>query len=75
MYSDQLRGKWNQIKGGAKIQWGNLTDDDLDRIAGNAEMLVGLVQMRHGYRRERAASEVQRFTIHYAGEPPSKLML
>lgn len=75
MYSEQLRGKWHQIKGGAKIHWSNLTNDDLDRIAGNAEMLVGLVQTRHGYPRDRAASEVERFTIRYAGEAQGKLAL
>ncbi|TIT28983.1 MAG: CsbD family protein, partial [Mesorhizobium sp.] len=32
---DQIKGKWMQVKGKAKEQWGDLTDDDLDRIEGN----------------------------------------
>jgi hypothetical protein len=31
---DQVEGQWKQIKGSAKQQWGKLTDDDLDVIAG-----------------------------------------
>ncbi|MER8734021.1 CsbD family protein, partial [Mesorhizobium sp. M1227] len=31
---DQIKGKWTQFKGKAKEQWGDLTDDDLDRIEG-----------------------------------------
>ena len=35
--SDVLKGKWQQLKGEARVQWGRLTDDDLDQIQGNAE--------------------------------------
>jgi uncharacterized protein YjbJ (UPF0337 family) len=61
MNQNQLLGRWHQIKGEAKRQWGKLTDDDLDRIGGNAEKLVGLVQERYGYARDRAEEEVNRF--------------
>jgi len=61
MNQDQLKGAWHQMKGEAKRQWGELTDDDLDRIEGNSEKLVGLVQQKYGYARERAEDEVRRF--------------
>lgn len=61
MNRDQLQGKWNQIKGEAKRQWGKLTDDELDQIEGNAQKLSGLVQERYGYAREQAEDEVNRF--------------
>jgi len=32
MNSDQLQGKWKQMKGAVKERWGKLTDDDLDII-------------------------------------------
>jgi uncharacterized protein YjbJ (UPF0337 family) len=55
---DQIRGKWNQMKGSVKEQWGKLTNDDLDRIAGQKDKLVGLIQERYGIEREKAEKEV-----------------
>jgi uncharacterized protein YjbJ (UPF0337 family) len=59
---DILQGKWKQVKGQAKQQWGKLTDNQLDRIEGRSEELVGLVQEAYGYSRERAEKEVDDFT-------------
>lgn len=61
MNTDILEGKWKQLKGKAQQQWGKLTNDELDRIAGTREELVGLVQERYGYARERAEEEVNSF--------------
>jgi uncharacterized protein YjbJ (UPF0337 family) len=59
--SDVLKGKWQQLKGEARIQWGRLTDDDLDQIQGNAEKLAGKLQERYGYAQEQAKNEVDEF--------------
>ncbi len=40
MNADVLKGKWHQLKGEVKSQWGKLTDDDLDRVEGDAEQLA-----------------------------------
>ena len=61
MNKDQLQGKWHQVKGAVKAQWGKLTNDDIDEIDGNVERLVGIVQERYGYARDRAAKEVEDF--------------
>jgi uncharacterized protein YjbJ (UPF0337 family) len=61
MNEDVLKGKWRQIKGELKSQWGKLTDDDLDRAEGDAEKLIGRVQERYGYQREQAKREVDDF--------------
>jgi uncharacterized protein YjbJ (UPF0337 family) len=34
---DEVEGKWKQVKGSIKQKWGNLTDDDLDYIAGSRD--------------------------------------
>src|SRR5678815_5448473 len=34
MNDDRIEGNWKQFKGKVKEQWGKLTDDDLDVIAG-----------------------------------------
>jgi uncharacterized protein YjbJ (UPF0337 family) len=59
--ADVLKGKWQQLKGEARIQWGRLTDDDLDQIQGNAEKLAGKLQERYGYAQEQAKREVDEF--------------
>ena len=61
MNSDVLKGKWRQLKGEVKSQWGKLTDDDLDRVEGDAEKLIGRVQERYGYARHDAEREVNEF--------------
>ena len=34
MNEDILKGKWHEMKGEVKKQWGKLTDDDLKTISG-----------------------------------------
>jgi len=58
MNSDILKGKWNQLKGNVKQQWGDLTDNDVARIEGNYDEFVGVLQERYGYTKERAEQEV-----------------
>lgn len=56
-----LKGKWKQIKGNVKKQWGELTDDDLDVVEGNAEILSGKIQERYGKTKEMADDEIKEF--------------
>lgn len=51
---DVIKGNWNQLKGEARTQWGKLTDDDWDQIAGQKDKLVGKLQERYGWTREEA---------------------
>ena len=61
MNSDQLQGKWKQIRGQAQEKWGKLTDDDLDKINGRADQLEGVIQERYGKTKEEAHEEVEAF--------------
>ena len=61
MNSDTLKGQWHQVKGEIKNQWGKLTDSDLDQIAGQSEKLIGKLQERYGYARDRAEREFNEF--------------
>jgi uncharacterized protein YjbJ (UPF0337 family) len=54
MNSDQFEGKWKQLKGSVKQQWGKLTDDDLASINGKKDVLIGKLQERYGYAKEDA---------------------
>ena len=55
---DQIEGNWKQFKGKMQQQWGSLTDDDLDRVAGRQTELAGVLQKRYGKSREEADSMI-----------------
>ena len=55
---DRIEGNWKQFKGKAKQKWGELTDDDLDRLEGHRDQLIGKIQERKGIARARAERAV-----------------
>jgi len=56
-----LEGKWKQLRGTIREKWGELTDDELDQIAGNSERLVGLLQEKYGYTQMEAERQLDEF--------------
>ena len=58
---DEVKGKWKQQVGNAKITWGKLTDDELLKSEGHKDKLAGLVQERYAITREEAAKQVNGF--------------
>ena len=71
MNKDILKGKWMQIRGDVKKNWGKLTDDDLSQIDGDRDKLVGRLQERYGYSREKAEQEVNHFDTTLGTDYPS----
>jgi len=61
MNKDIFKGKWNQVKGSLRTKWGELTNDDVDKIQGDGEKFIGILQERYGYARERAERELNDF--------------
>ena len=59
---DSIKGNWKQVVGKIKEKWGKLTDDDLKLAEGKKDQLVGAIQNRYGYEKERAENEVDEFT-------------
>ncbi len=55
---DRIEGNWKQIKGQALAQWGKLTDDDLDLVAGRKDQLAGKIQERYGVAKDEAHRQV-----------------
>jgi uncharacterized protein YjbJ (UPF0337 family) len=39
---DRVSGNWKQFRGKVKAQWGKLTDDEIDQIAGNRDEQVAI---------------------------------
>jgi uncharacterized protein YjbJ (UPF0337 family) len=68
MNSDQLKGKWKQVKGSVKERWGKLTDDDIDVIDGQHDQLIGKIQERYGVAREAAQKQVDEWNANIARE-------
>ncbi|ADE84942.1 CsbD family protein [Rhodobacter capsulatus] len=61
MNTDIIEGKWKEIKGAVRAKWGDLTDDEIEEIAGERERLEGLVQQKYGRTKEAAKKEVDDF--------------
>ena len=55
---DIVKGKWDQMKGEARKQWGKLTDDDLDQVAGKRDQLVGKIQNSYGIGKDEAERQL-----------------
>ena len=51
---EQLEGSWQQLKGSVRQQWGKITDNDLEYIAGKRDRFVGKLRERHGLSKEEA---------------------
>ena len=55
---DRIEGNWKQITGKVKSQWGKLTDDDLEVVAGRRDQLAGRIQEVYGIKKEEAEHQV-----------------
>lgn len=58
---DELKGKWKQQVGAAKIAWGKLTEDELLKSEGHQQKLAGLVQERYAITRDEADKQIKSF--------------
>ncbi len=58
---DIVEGNWKQFKGKVKAQWGKLTDDHLDVIAGKRDVLAGNIQESYGITKDEAEQQIKDF--------------
>ena len=58
MNQDRIEGNWKQFKGKIKEQWGKLTDDDIDVVAGRRDQLAGKIQERYGLAKDVAEKQL-----------------
>lgn len=49
---DRIEGNWKQLKSTAKAQWGKLTDDHLEVLAGQRTQMAGKLQQLYGIRKK-----------------------
>ncbi len=55
---DRIEGNWKQAKGKVQQQWGKLTNDDLDVVAGKRTELSGKLQERYGIAKDEAERQI-----------------
>lgn len=48
MNSLEIKGDWNIVKGKLKEKWSHLTEDDLQFVEGQHDILFGRIQKRTG---------------------------
>ena len=58
---NQIEGNWMKVKGLVRQNWAKLTDDDIARVDGKREELLGRLQERYGYAKDQAEREVDAF--------------
>ena len=57
--AQQIEGNWKQFSGKVREQWGDLTDDDLDRFRGRLDQLEGYIQERTGEERTEIRKRIE----------------
>ena len=55
---DRVQGNWKEFKGKVQLQWGKLTNDDLDVIEGKRTELAGRLQQRYGVAKDEAERDI-----------------
>ena len=55
---NRVEGNWKQVKGKVKEKWGQLTEDDLDVIAGRRDQLEGKIQERYGLAKDQVRRDI-----------------
>jgi uncharacterized protein YjbJ (UPF0337 family) len=63
--NDILSGKWKQMQGAVRERWGELSNDDLTRIAGKRDQFIGALQEKYGYTQEEAGRALEQFVTTY----------
>lgn len=58
MNEDRIKGNWKQFTGKMQEQWGKLTNDDFDVIAGKRDQFLGKLQERHGLAKDAAEEQL-----------------
>jgi len=56
---ESVEGNWKEFRGRVREQWGRLTNDEVDVIAGRRDKLVGKLQEHYGIAREEAERQVR----------------
>ncbi len=65
MHKGGFEGNWKPVRDQAKEWWGQLTGDNMDKVGGQRNKFIGLIQEKYGYTREKAEQEFDRHMAEY----------
>jgi uncharacterized protein YjbJ (UPF0337 family) len=69
MFNEEiLKGKWTELKGEIKTQWGRLTDNEIEETRGNIQSISGIVQQRYGARKEEVQEKLNEILGKFSDE-------
>ena len=60
MNLDWIKGRWGQLTGKIKEEFGDITGDDIMEAEGKAEKLAGKIQAKYGKTKEEALDAAER---------------
>jgi uncharacterized protein YjbJ (UPF0337 family) len=66
MNNEIIKGKWNEIKGEIRTQWGKMTEDELETSSGNLTSIAGLIQQRYGAKKEEVESRLEQILAKFS---------
>ena len=69
---DMVEGKWSQIKGAVREKWGDLTDDEIEEMAGKRDQVIGKLQQKYGIAKEEAEQMADDFASSLEGWAPAR---
>lgn len=64
-------GKWRYLRDKAVSRWPELTEEDLESIAGSREKYLERLRARYGYGVEKAETELDHF-LNFLNEQPEE---
>ena len=67
---DTAKANWTLFKGNMKLQWGDLTDDHLIKIAGRRDQFIGKMQMMYGTTKQATEKQMKEFVGPHKGHGP-----
>ena len=68
MNENQIKGKWNEIKGEIISQWGKLTEDEVIKTKGNITSVIGLIEQKYGSKKEEIQGKVNQIVAKFSAE-------
>jgi len=69
---DRIEGNWKQFKGSALQQWGKLTEDQLDVVAGKRDVLLGRIQEAYGISKDETEKQLAEWQQRVEDATPVK---